>query len=163
MRALSEDLRERIVAARAAGDGRCEVARRFCVSVGSVDRYWKRFRELGHVRKGKHGGHLRSRLEGHEQTVKEWIEKENDMTLAELCARLKKQLGVKLGPSALWYRLDGMELTYKKSDSCRRTRASRRKARSRTMARYPGQLGCFASRLPGLNRRQYEDDSPLRT
>lgn len=37
MRALSNDLRERIVAARAAGESRCEVAKRFCVSVESVN------------------------------------------------------------------------------------------------------------------------------
>lgn len=122
MRAFSNDLRERIVAARAAGERRCEVAKRFSVSLGSVDRFWKRYRELGHARKGKHGGHLRSRLEGHEQTLKDWIAKENDLTLGQLCARLDEQLGIKLGVSSLWYRLDAMGLTYKKKRSAPRSK-----------------------------------------
>ncbi len=112
------------MAARAAGEGRCEVAERFRVSVDSVDRFWKRFRETGQTHHGKHGGHLRSRLEGHEQNVRDWIEKENDLTLAQLCERLKADLGIKLGVSALWYRLDAMGLSFKKSAPCRGTRSA---------------------------------------
>ena len=114
MRALSQDLRERIVEAREAGSSSAEVAQRFAVSARTVDRYWQRQREEGHCRAGKHGGHLRSRLEGHEDTVRAWIEEKNDLTLEALCGRLDKQLGIKLGVSALWYRLEAMGLAYKK-------------------------------------------------
>lgn len=117
MRALSQDLRERIVEAREAGSSSAEVAQRFAVSVRTVDRYWQRQRQQGHCRAGKHGGHLRSRLEGHEETVRAWIAEKNDLSLAALCQRLREQLGIKLGVSALWYRLDAMGLTYKKKRS----------------------------------------------
>jgi len=114
MRALSEDLRERIVGARAAGGSSAEVAERFGVSARSVDRFWQRQRERGHCRVGQLGGYRRSRLEGHEETVAQWITEKNDLSLEAICKRLEDQLGIKLGVSALWYRLEAMGLTYKK-------------------------------------------------
>jgi transposase len=111
---MSQDLRERIVEARGAGSSSAKVAERFAVSVRTVDRYWQRQREQGHCRAGKHGGHLRSRLEGHEDTVRAWIAEKNDLTLEALSRRLHEELGIKLGVSALWYRLEAMGLTYKK-------------------------------------------------
>ena len=117
MRPVSQDLRERIVEARASGSSSAEVAERFRVSIRSVDRYWQKQREQGHCRASKIGGYLRSRLEGHEDTVAAWIEEKNDLTLETICERLEKQLGIKLGVSALWYRLDAMGLTFKKKRS----------------------------------------------
>lgn len=114
---MSQDLRERIVEARASGSSSAEVAERFWVSVRSVDRYWQKQREQGHCRVSKIGGYLRSRLEGHEDTVAAWIKEKNDLTLETICERLEKQFGIKLGVSALWYRLDAMGLTFKKKRS----------------------------------------------
>jgi transposase len=123
MRAYSEDLRRRIIAAKAKGESSAEVGKRFAVGARTVERYWQRYRERGHCRAGKMGGHLRSRLVGHEATIGAWIEEQSDLSLEELRARCQKQLGVKLTVSALWYRLKAMGLSYKKSDARRRATA----------------------------------------
>ena len=94
-----------------------EVAERFAVSVSSVDRLWRRQREQGHCRADKIGGYLRSRLDAHEGTVRSWIAEQNDLTLEALSRRLREELGVKLGLSALWYRLDALGLSFKKKRS----------------------------------------------
>ena len=117
MRPLSADLRERIVAARGGGMRSAEVAERFAVSVSSVDRLWRRQREQGHCRADKMGRARRSRLDAHEETVRGWIAEQNDLTLEVMSRRLREELGVKLGVSALWSRLKVMGLSFKKKRS----------------------------------------------
>lgn len=114
MRPYSEDLRERIIAAKQAGESSQRVAERFAVDVRTVERYWERYREKGHCRKGQIGGHRRSRLQGHEETVASWIEAQPSMTLQELSERCQRELGVSLTVSALWHRLKAMGLAFKK-------------------------------------------------
>jgi transposase len=120
MRPFSEDLRERIIAAKKSGQPSARVAERFAIGVRTVERYWERYREEGHCRKGKIGGHRRSRLEGHEQTVASWIEAQPSLSLEELSERCQKELAVKLTPCAIWHRLKAMGLAYKKSAARRR-------------------------------------------
>ena len=124
MRAYSADLRRRIIAVKEKRESSAEVGKRFAVGVRTVERYWQRYREQGHCRVGKVGGHLRSRLSGHEATISAWIDEQSDLSLKELRARCQKQLEVKLTVSALWYRLKAMGLSYKKSDARRRAAAS---------------------------------------
>jgi len=50
MRPLSQDLRQRIIAARERGAGTGEVCRRFGVSRKSVERFWKQHRLTGDCR-----------------------------------------------------------------------------------------------------------------
>jgi transposase len=124
MRPLSEDLRQRIIRAKKAGESHGKVAQRFAVSVRTVERYWQRYREEGHCRVGQMGGHRRSRLHGHEQTVGAWIEAQPSLSLEELRVRCQQELGVVLTVSALWYRLKALGLSYKKSDARRRAGAA---------------------------------------
>jgi transposase len=114
MRAYSEDLRERIIGARSQGQSSAEVAKRFGVSVRAVDRYWQRYRERGHWRIGKIGGHLRSRLDAHEARLRDWIAESPDQTLEELRVRCGEELGVRISVSGLWYRLKAMGISFKK-------------------------------------------------
>ena len=123
MRPFSEDLRERIIAAKRRGESSAVVGQRFAVGVRTVERYWERFREKGHCRTGKIGGHRRSRLEGHGSTVAAWIEAQPSLTLQELSVRCQKELGVTLTISALWHRLKALGLSYKKSAARRRAGA----------------------------------------
>lgn len=123
MRPYSEDLRERIIAAKQAGDSCQSVAERFAVDVRTVERYWERYREKGHCRTGQIGGHRRSRLQGHEETVASWIEAQPSLTLQELSERCQQELGVTLTVSALWHRLKAMGLAFKKNDARRGTGA----------------------------------------
>ena len=101
MRPYSEDLRERIVAARQAGHSAEELAKRFRVSKRSVERYLKLQESTGQLAARQIGGYRRSRLQGHEGTLRGWIGEQNDLTLAELQERCRKQLHVKIGINAL--------------------------------------------------------------
>jgi len=124
MRPLSEDLRARVIAARESGAGTGEVCQRFGVSRKSVERFWKQHGLVGHCRPKQIGGYRRSRLRPHERTLRRWIARQADLTLAELQQRCGKQLGIKIGITALWHRLDRMGLSYKKNDARRRARAA---------------------------------------
>jgi transposase len=123
MRTYSTDLRERIVAARACGHSAAEVARLFRLSKRSVERYCKLQATTGSLQPKQRGGYRRSRLEKHEETLRRWIHAQPDLTLAELQKRLKRELKVRLGLTALWHRLEHLGLSYKKN-------AARRGARS---------------------------------
>ena len=120
MRPYSEDLRARIIADKQAGKASAEVAKRFAVSQRTVERYWERYEEKGHCRVEQMGGHLQSRLAGHEKVVASWITAQPDLSLEELCARCQKELNVTLSVSGLWHRLKAMGLSYKKKDARRR-------------------------------------------
>jgi len=116
------DLRERIICAREEGHSAADTAQRFKVSKRSVERYWKLYQQSGHVRPKRRGGYKRSRLEGHEATLREWIAQEPDLTLRELQQRCRQQLSIKIGINSLWTRLNKLGLSYKKNDSRRRTK-----------------------------------------
>lgn len=120
MKSYSIDLRERIVAARAGGDSAAEVGRRFGVSKRSVERYWNLQRQNGSVAGKRRGGYRRSVLEGHDERLRRWIAKEPGLTLAQLGERIRRQLHMSLGTTALWHRLERLGLSYKKNAARRR-------------------------------------------
>jgi transposase len=124
MRPLSEDLRQRIVAARADGAGTGEVCQRFGVSRSSVERFWNQHCTRGHCRPKQIGGYRQSRLKKHEKQLRRWIAQQADLTLAELQQRCQKELAVQIGLTALWHRLDHLGLSYKKNDARRRASAA---------------------------------------
>ena len=123
MTPLSEDLRRRIIAARANGEGAGEVSERFKVSRKSVERFWKQHSMTGECQPKRIGGYRRSRLEEHTATIKRWISQQADLTLAQLQERCREELSVKIGINALWHRLDRLGLSYKKNDARRRARS----------------------------------------
>jgi transposase len=53
-------------------------------------------------------------LEGHDETLQKWIEKQPDLTLEEIKQRCLIELNVKIGINALWQRLDRLGLSFKK-------------------------------------------------
>ena len=115
MRTYSLDLRERIVAARESGHSAQEIARLLRVSKRSVERYWKQYLSTGALAPKQRGGYRRSRLEKHDETLCRWIKEEADLTLAQLQERIGRDLGVQLGITALWHRLERLGLSYKKT------------------------------------------------
>ena len=124
MRPLSQDLRQRIVAARERGAGTGEVCKRFGVSRKSVERFWKQHSLTGACLPKKIGGYRRSRLEKHDRTLRRWIEGQPDLTLGELRERCREQLQVTIGTTALWHRLEQLGLSYKKNESRCRARSA---------------------------------------
>lgn len=123
MTPLSDDLRRRIIAARANGEGTGEVSQRFKVSRESVERFWKQHSMTGECRPKQIGGYRRSRLQKHAATLKRWISQQADLTLVQLQERCREELSVKIGINALWHRLDQLGLSYKKNDARRRARS----------------------------------------
>src|SRR5690242_20701856 len=72
-RPLSNDLRERVVAAVLAGESCRAVAARFGVAVSSVVKWSQRQRATGSVAPGKMGGHRKPVLEPHRAFILERI------------------------------------------------------------------------------------------
>ena len=122
MRTYSRDLRERIIAARAKGHSTAEVARLFRVSKSSVERYWNQYQRTGKFEPKQRGGYRRSCLEGHDGSLRAWIGEKNDLTLVQLRERILHDLGIKVGNTALWHRLERLGLSYKKNAARRRAR-----------------------------------------
>lgn len=113
MRALSIDLRERIIAAfRAGGTTKKAIAERFGVSYGAVRNLIAQWEETGKIaprysnctgRPAKIGSQEQERL-------RELVDTRPDMTLEEL----RDAVGVDCTPEAIHYALKRMGITFKK-------------------------------------------------
>ncbi len=148
MRTYSHDLRERIVAAREKGHSTAEVAGLFGVSKSSVERFWNKFQRTGKLDPKQRGGYRRSCLEGHDMRLRAWIGEKKDLTLAELRERILRDLGIRVGNTALWHRLERLGLSYKKNTARRRARPGGPPGRPPKLARATKNLGDSKTRLP---------------
>jgi transposase len=113
-RPLSNDLRERVVAAVAAGDSCRAVAARFGVAVSSVVKWSQRRRRTGSVSPGKMGGHCKPVLQPHRDFIVERIEQPSHLTLHGLKDELAAR-GVKVSHNAVWSFLRREGLRFKKN------------------------------------------------
>lgn len=120
MAAYSQDLRDRVLGACLRGEHPLKVAERFEVSPAWVYRVWQRYRETGINKSLPIGGYRRSRLEGYDALLEEWIEQQPDLTLVEMCQKLEAQEGLKISPSSLWFRLKSLGYTFKKNGGRKR-------------------------------------------
>lgn len=88
-KALSVDLRERVVAVIDGGLSRRQAAARFGVSVSSAIRWHALARQTGTAMPRQQGGDRRSgRVEAHGDVILAAVAKQPDITLAELCELL---------------------------------------------------------------------------
>ena len=94
--AHSIDLRERVVAAVAAGASRRQAAARFQVGVSSAIRWVGLQEETGRVAPRSRGGKSRSPLEPHGEWLKGLVAQEPNLTLVELEQRILEGLGLKI-------------------------------------------------------------------
>jgi putative transposase len=113
-RPLSNDLRERVVAAVAGGESCRSVASRFGVAVSSVVKWWQRHRTTGSVAPGKIGGHRRRVLEPHRAFILDRIDQTPHLTLHGLKDELALR-GVKVSHNAVWLFLRREGLRFKKN------------------------------------------------
>jgi transposase len=121
-RVLSQDLRDRVVAAVAGGLSCRQVAVRFGVSAASASRWRQLARAHGTPAARAQGGDRRSaRIEAHAGFLLGAIEAKDDITLVELQARLAER-GTPVGLGTLWRFFDRHGISRKKR---RRTPASR--------------------------------------
>lgn len=111
-KALSLDLRERVLSSVAEGASHREAGRRFGVSPASVSRWRALARRQGDAKPGPLGGDRRSgRIEAHAEAIMALVEGEPDMTLHELRAALAAR-GQTFGIGTLWrfFRRHGVTL-----------------------------------------------------
>ncbi len=84
MRPLSNDLRERVVAAVAGGESCRSVASRFGVAASTVVKWSQRYRTTGSVAPGKIGGHRKPVLDAHRAFIRKRIDQIPHLTLHKL-------------------------------------------------------------------------------
>jgi transposase len=124
-KALSFDLRERVMASIAAGMSCRRAAARFGVSASSAIRWRARQRESGTAASKPQGGDRRSgRIEAHAALILEFVDETPDITLMELRARLAER-GIGVGVGTLWRFFDRRRITLKKRPRTRRSRTGR--------------------------------------
>ena len=116
-KAYSMDLRERIVAARDAGEETLAVAQRFDVSPAWVRRLMQRRRETGRLtpRDGKPGP--KPKLTAYTERLRALVQECPDATLEEL----RTHLQVDVCLATLWAALRDLKLSFKKSPARRGT------------------------------------------
>jgi transposase len=129
MQSLSEDLRIRIIRARERGESSSAVAARYEVNIRTVQMLWKRYRASGDVAPRRRGGYRISRVAAMEKTLRSWIKAKADITLLEMCERLREQ-GIIIKVPALWYQLNKWKLSFKKNPARQRARTRGRASRA---------------------------------
>jgi len=113
-RPLSNDLRERVVGAIAAGESCRSVARRFAIAVSTAVKWSQRHRATGSVAPGKMGGHRKPVLEPHRAFIVERLREQPHLTLHGLKAELAAR-GVTVSHNAVWQFLLREGLRFKKN------------------------------------------------
>jgi transposase len=113
-RPLSNDLRERVVAAVIGGESCRAVAARFGVAVSSVVKWSQRHRATGSVAPGKMGGHRKRVLVPHRAFIKDRINRTPHLTLHGLKDELAER-GVIVSHNAVWMFLRREGLRFKKN------------------------------------------------
>lgn len=119
--AHSVDLRERVVAAVAAGSSRRQAAARFQVGVSSAIRWAELQEETGGVAPRPRGGKSRSPLEPHAEWLLQLIAQEPDLTLAELEQRIWEGPGLKITERSIRRFFTRHRISFKKNRTRQRT------------------------------------------
>jgi putative transposase len=126
-RPLSNDLRERVVAAVLGGASSREAAARFDVAVSSVVKLMQRYRTTGSVAPGKIGGHRKRILLPHRDFIQERLKQTPHLSLHALKSELAAR-GVSVSHNAVWEFLRCEGLRFKKNAIRPRTSAPGRRA-----------------------------------
>ena len=124
-KALSVDLRERVVAAVAAGASCRAAAARFGVSASSAIRWRALSREAGSVAPGPLGGDRQSsHIEAHGASILALVEQKSDIALTEIRVELARA-GVAAGITTIWRFFQRRQITHKKRQHMPRSRTVR--------------------------------------
>lgn len=113
-RPLSNDLRERMVAAVRDGASCRAVAARFGVAVSSVVKVSQRARRTGSVSPGKMGGHRRPILEPYRDFILARLRARPETTLFEMRDLILAERGVRVSHDTVWRFLRAERQSYKK-------------------------------------------------
>lgn len=111
---LSNDLRERVVAAVLSGESSRAVAARFEVAVSSVVKWSQRYRATGSVQPGKMGGHRKRILEPHRSFITDRLDQNPHLTLHGLKAELASRDTI-VSHNTIWEFIRSEGLRFKKN------------------------------------------------
>jgi transposase len=138
-RPLSNDLRERVVAAVLGGASCRQAAARFEAAVSSVAKLMQRYRAAGPVATAKMGGHRKRVLLPHRQFIQEQLKQTPHLSLHALKAELAAR-GVFVSHNAVWVFLRREGLRFKKNHARPRTGAPGRGKAPPALEGAPGRL-----------------------
>jgi transposase len=114
MKPLSIDLRQRVVDALQSGQTRDQVATRFAVSLSSVGRLARQWRERGNLEPRPIPGRARAVPQAAKESLQELLVAQEDWTLESLAEAFQEKLGKSISTSALQRNLDWLGFSYKK-------------------------------------------------
>lgn len=135
-RTLSQDLRDRVIAAVDGGMSRHAAAERFGVAVATAIRWVRAWRTDGVPTPRPKGGDLRSqRIEKYRDVILTAVEAKVDITLVELSELLHEQHGASFAASTIWRFLDRHGMTVKKNSARQRAGAARRRRTQASLVR----------------------------
>lgn len=114
-RALSDDLRKRVIAAVDGGMSRRAAAERFGVGVSTAIKWVRRWQETGRWTAKRSGGDVRShRIDGFRDEILALVETTPDITLAEIVDHLDRTHGIPMALSTVFRFFRRHGITYKK-------------------------------------------------
>jgi transposase len=134
----SLDLRERVVAAVAAGMSRKRAAAHFQVSHSSAIRWTRRVAETGSPAALPMGGKKPFSLANEEAWIRARVEERPDITGRELLAELN-QRGIEVSYYGVWHFVDHVGLSFKKKPARQRTGSRGRRTAATAMETAPEQ------------------------
>jgi transposase len=120
--AYGQDLRDRVLAARDAGQSVRAVAERFSVSPSYVAKADRRRRRTGERRARRSRGRPPAKIMTHLPALAERVTAQPDATLVELRGWLLAERGISVGLVTVWRALKRLGVTLKKSKSGRPSR-----------------------------------------
>jgi transposase len=121
MKAYSQDLREKVVAAVAQDrQSNRQIAETLDISEPTIERWTRRQRETGSVAASAHAGGVARVLAPHETFLRDAVKAQSDISLDELCVQIKAKLGLKVSGSMVSRELTRLRLARKKSRSTTR-------------------------------------------
>jgi transposase len=158
----SLDLRERVVAAVAAGVSRKQAAAHYQVSHSSAIRWTKREAETGSPAALPMGGKKPFTLADEEAWIRARVAEKPDLTGRELLAELN-QRGIEVSYYGVWHFLDHVGLSFKKKPPRQRAGSRRRRAAAAAMAAAPEQGHRRTADFHRRNLGEDQHDAAART
>jgi transposase len=122
---LSQDLRQRLVASVENGSSIRQAAMRYSVSISAAIKLIRRVRETGSLKPAQIGGYRRPVLEPHEALLRELIDGNSDITLAEIQTELSHRVNLTPDLSTIHHHLHRLGLRRKKVAKSRRAGSAR--------------------------------------
>ncbi len=114
MNAYSLDLRERVLQKLEEGDTQAEVAEQFGISLSTVEKWWRRWRDTDSIVPLPSGHGPARTLAVCETDLRRLVKHQPDATLSELCVQIEAKTGIHASPSMMCRELQHLVLPRKK-------------------------------------------------